>query len=498
MTDRPPPPPPSPAIWDALAAIPPPPPPHPARVRRRGTIALGVLVAAALGAAVVALVTDLDTGPPHPDEWDPRVAELAAFVEAERGLDFDHPVYVDFLTAEEYTEESTADESAVDEETRADLDRYAGALRALGVGSGEIDLFAAYNEVSDSGTLAFYDPLDERVRVRGQELTVGLRVTLVHELTHALQAQHFDLDGLDDGDLDSGAATAFRALVEGDALRVEDAYVTEELSAEEQTAYDEEYASEVDRSTESMTGVPSFVSASFAVPYALGQPFVLMLANQGGNQRVDEAFEEPPDTEDDLFDPTSYLAEEVDDELDLGLDDDVEVFEDSPMGSPSWFLLLAERIDPKVAFEATLGWGGDALAFYERDDQVCVRAGFIGDSARDEDEMAAALEAWAAAMPGGHAEASSIDGHPGLDACDPGEDVDLQLTNRSEDALALPSIWGFLVADAASVLDVEDTRCYARAVLDGLSFEQMTDPAGAAFEGDAFQQSLLEAFRSCS
>ena len=51
--------------------------------------------------ALVAVVTDqfTDDGPGHPDEWDPRVADLAAFVEDERGLDFDHPVYVDFLTA---------------------------------------------------------------------------------------------------------------------------------------------------------------------------------------------------------------------------------------------------------------------------------------------------------------------------------------------------------------------------------------------------------------
>ena len=52
--------------------------------------------------------------------------------------------------------------------------------------------------VSDGGTLAFYDPTDERVRVRGTEMTVGLEVTLVHELTHALQDQHFDLERLNE------------------------------------------------------------------------------------------------------------------------------------------------------------------------------------------------------------------------------------------------------------------------------------------------------------
>ncbi len=43
-----------------------------------------------------------------------------------------------------------------------------------------------------------------------------------------------------------------------------------------------------------------------------------------------------------------------------------------------------------------------------------------GDTEADEREMAAALEAWADAMPGGQAHAISVPGHPTLDACDPG------------------------------------------------------------------------------
>lgn len=452
----------------------------------------------AVVAGALAAIAAVETGPDRPDEWDPRVADLVDFVEGARDLDFDHPVYVDFLTAEEYTSETTSEEDALGEEERADLDRYAGALRALGVGSGEIDLFSAYNQVSDAGTLAFYDPVDQRVKVRGTDLTVGLRVTLVHELTHALQDQRFDLDQLYSDDLDSGAATAFRALVEGDALRIEEAYTTEVLSADEQAAYDGEYASQLEDSVEATGDVPPFVGASFAIPYALGQPFVLMVANEGGNSGVDDAFDAPPDTEDDLFDPMSYLGEEDDEDLDLGLDDDVDPFEEGPLGSPSWYLMLAERIDPKVAFTATLGWGGDAAAFFERDGQVCVRAGFVGDTAGDEDEMAAALDEWAAAMPGGLAKVTDIDGHPGIEACDPGEDVDMALTGRSQDALFLPSLWGFLVADAATVLDVDGARCYGRAVLGELTYDQISDPEGTAFQGDAFQETLLEAFQTCS
>ena len=39
-----------------------------------------------------------------PSEWDARVLDLVHFVERERGALFDHPVPVDFLTPEEYSE----------------------------------------------------------------------------------------------------------------------------------------------------------------------------------------------------------------------------------------------------------------------------------------------------------------------------------------------------------------------------------------------------------
>src|SRR3712207_6947153 len=46
------------------------------------------------------------------------VAELAAFVEEERGLDFDHPVYVDFLDDEAFNRVVTTDEGELTPEDR--------------------------------------------------------------------------------------------------------------------------------------------------------------------------------------------------------------------------------------------------------------------------------------------------------------------------------------------------------------------------------------------
>jgi hypothetical protein len=504
MSLPPPPPPPLPPSWGPAPTAwltPPPPPPSLHPPPPRWAVALGIVLTGVLVLGLVAVATRTfagDDGPGHPDEWDPRVADLAAFVEEERGLEFDHPVYVDFLSAAAYTDQTTDDEASVPSSERDRLERFGAELRALGVGSGELDLFTALNQVSDGGTLAFYDATDQRVRVRGTKMTVGLEVTIVHELTHALQDQHFDLERLYDQELDSGAATAFRGLAEGDALRVEDGYLADELTEAQRQEYDDEYAGQLADSELATADVPPFVSATFGAPYALGRPFTLMLTNRDGNDGVDRAFDEPPTTEEHLFDPTSFLAEEGSErDIELGFSDDADLLDEAPFGATSWYLFLAERIDPKVAFEAALGWNGDHFAAVERDGTTCVRAAFAGDTEADEEQMAAALTDWLAAMPGDQAELTEVDHHPVLEACDPGEDLDLELTGRSETSLYLPSLWGYLVADAASVVDPDEARCYARAVIRDLSYDEIIDPEGAAFAGDAFQATLTAALDRC-
>ena len=453
-----------------------------------------------LGGVAVATYEPGRGEPPHPAVWDSRVSPLVDFVEQERGLSFDHPVFVDFLSGADYTREATRSgpDSGDDAER---LDRYAGELRALGVASGHIDLDAAFNQISDGGTLAFYSPSDQRIRVRGTTITVGLRVTLVHELTHALQDQRFDLAELQRTSEDESASIALRGLAEGDALRVENAYQAKELSTAERTSYDKEFADAVTTSEKATSDVPEFVSATFSAPYALGQPFAVLLFNLGGNLRVDEAFADPPSTEEHLFDPASYLEREGADEVAVRfggtatLEDPLE--DQGPFGATSWYLMLAERLDPKVAFDATLGWNGDDFAAVERDGRTCVRVVFVGDTERDEDEMAAALSSWAAAMPGGEADDVEQGGHPGLESCDPGESVDLELTGRTARSLALPSVWGYLQANGATVLDEGELRCFSRAVIDALSYDQISDPDSKAFEGPAFTAQLVAARTRC-
>ena len=60
------------------------------------------------------------------------------------------------------------------------------------------------------------------------------------------------------------------------------------------------------------------------------------------------------------------------------------------------------------------------------------------------------------------------------------------------------AVWGYLVADAASVVGAEEARCYAQTVVRDLGYDDITDPDGALFGTEAFQETLRAAFESCS
>ncbi len=110
--------------------------------RRSGWIigAACVLVGAlALGSLVVAgFLLPLTA---YPSRWDPRLAGLAAFVEENRGLRFDHPVHVDFLPEAEFRREVTSDEADLSEQERADLEDFEAVARAVGLVRGDVVLF---------------------------------------------------------------------------------------------------------------------------------------------------------------------------------------------------------------------------------------------------------------------------------------------------------------------------------------------------------------------
>ncbi len=264
-------------------------------------------------------------------------------------------------------------------------------LEGLGLVEPDVDLVESMRSLLGVGVVGFYDPETDELVVRGAALTPYVRTTIAHELVHALDDQHLDLDRQEYDEADDEISFGFSALVEGDARRVEDAY-HDSLSEDEQAAASAEEMSL--GAGADMGDIPLVLVDLISAPYALGEPLVTSLAEQGGEEAVNAAFADPPRTSEQVLDPDRYAAREpavaVPHPQVPG-----EVVDEGVLGELLVLLVLADGVDQDVAATAATGWGGDWGVAWRDGERSCVTATLVGDDISETTEMQVAFETWA-------------------------------------------------------------------------------------------------------
>jgi hypothetical protein len=183
------------------------------------------LVAAPLG-------DDQRSDPPC-DLTEEALAELSAEmhkeVEALRGWKFKHPVDVGLFTVEEvrafFKEDEKEESDRWGKSARSDV-----SMKMIGVMPTDCDVAKMFEKVM----MAFvpdgiYDHRKKALRIVKQEgmdpASLSIRVTLAHELTHALDDQHFDLVKLQKvGGGTSDMSHVWGAVIEGSAVTLQERY----------------------------------------------------------------------------------------------------------------------------------------------------------------------------------------------------------------------------------------------------------------------------------
>ncbi len=374
--------------------------------RRRWPVAVvGLVVVGALVASMV-LVRSASSGddpadrgasapPPTAEpateaEVEAAVAEISAFVARERGVEFVEPVTVEL-----------EGEGAFQDRLLADFDEDADELRhtevfleGLGLVEPDVDLVEAMRSLLGGGVVGFYDPETAALVVRGAALTPYVRTTIAHELTHALDDQHHDLDRPEYDDADDEISFGFTAVAEGNARRIEAAYRDSLTDEEREQATEEELAIGGDLDIGS---IPLILVDLIGAPYSLGEPFVDTLVAAGGDQALAAAFAEPPRTSEQVLDPARYLAGEA--AVDVPVPPvSGEVVDEGVIGELMALLVLADELGIDAAREAATGWGGDWGVAWRDGERSCVTANLVGDDVAETEQMRQAFDRWAQAQ----------------------------------------------------------------------------------------------------
>ncbi len=233
-----------------------------------------------------------------------HVALVERRVERLRGLKYLHPVPVAIVSPAQTRRIVAAEDAHGGAAARARQRASEETLKLLGLLAPGDDLDAITGDVSSQQVAGFYDPERKRLAlVRGAGID---DVTLAHELTHALEDQHFGLRRFDARDApDDDATDAVQALQEGTATLVMTRYAARYPEAAPSLA---DALRELNQSAAG-TPLPPYVMHTLLFPYESGEQFAARLYATSGDWRLVNLAEHsrPPRTTAEIVDPDRWL-----------------------------------------------------------------------------------------------------------------------------------------------------------------------------------------------
>lgn len=303
-----------------------------------------------------------------------QLDDLVTITERLRRLDTEIPVERNFPTRQEtidYLTEVYARDLPDDE-----LERSRLLYVALGLLPEDIDLRAVYLNLLGSQVAGFYDPDTQMMNVIptvgddvGQELSLTEQIIFVHEYTHALQDQYFGLDMLDEiaADASPDRSLAALSLVEGDASATMNVYSQEVMASNPAAAFQLLAESAMAGNLMLPDDVPTVLVNELLFPYEAGMEFVVALYNEGGWEAINAAYDNLPQTTEQIIHPEKYLSGEVGEVV-------------QPISVPAaegwdeiWSISLGEfylrehlrtQLGSSQSRRAAAGWGGDLFQVY--------------------------------------------------------------------------------------------------------------------------------------
>src|SRR5262249_18832268 len=272
----------------------------------------------------------------------------------------------------------------LDEEiTPADMHASEITLKKLGLAPPDFQYRALMVRLLTEQVAGYYEPKTHQFHLADWIDIDGQKPIMAHELTHALQDQHFNLrrfDNLPKGDSD--AELAAHALIEGDATLAMAMYVA---SNPLRALTFLKSIGAMGISTEELDKAPRALRETLLFPYQEGMNWTRSLYRQGGWSEVSTAFTTLPQSTEQVLHPEKYFAHES--PIKVALPDLTNLLNNgdrsgAKLGSTAqsgwkriasdvngewgFYLILDQFLkSPAESRRAAAGWAGDRTAVYE-------------------------------------------------------------------------------------------------------------------------------------
>ena len=215
----------------------------------------------------------------------------------------------------------------------------------------------------------YYDPKAQQFYLADWIELEGQKPVMAHELTHALQDQHFNLKRFEKWPKgDSDAELAAHALIEGDATLVMSLYLKRNplvALAFIRSVQGQQISSDQFRQA------PRVLRESLMFPYEQGSTWAAQVHRRGGWELVSQAYTKLPQSSEQILHPEKYFAYEAPakvtvPDLKLLLGPKWKLIDTDVNGEWGFYLILDEYLNSATESKrAAAGWGGDQFALYE-------------------------------------------------------------------------------------------------------------------------------------
>jgi len=344
------------------------------------------------------------------EELDAYVARAMARVEYIRGEEFDSRVPVNVISREEYRNRSSGGSSGGE---ASEYERWNDQVwEALFVTGESQSSGEAIGETRSSAVAGFYSPSDDEIKIitgTPESPTIN-NVTLVHELVHALQDQKYDLTKAKYGGETQDEQLAADGLVEGDAKYVERRYVQRCGESWECVGTPSSGGS----GGGGGGGTPNLgIFLTIFQPYSDGPVYVHDLIEREGWAAIDDSFETPPTSTEQIIHRTDEPPVPIDyrDRARNGWETfpDQGVDGSDTVGEASMYVMFwyqarstgADTIDPRTIgdvespydtynydAEPSAGWGNDRLFPYKKATDSGTEYGYVWTTEWDTEQDA--------------------------------------------------------------------------------------------------------------
>ena len=289
-----------------------------------------------------------------------------------RGLPFKSPVNYQLLDRKQI--KATIAAKLAEVFSDAEFAGMTAGFARLGLLPVDYPLKAKYIDLLGEQVAAFYDQHQHKLFMFEDASLDNSqnRIVLAHELTHALQDQHFELRRLPlEIKTNDDRAAAASAFIEGEATLVMSEYMLKNFSL---AALKDSLGATFGQDMAQLSEAPPFLREMLIFPYLRGQEFCAALFARGGYAALTQAYAAPPSSTTQILHPEKFLAPTREEPLPVEWPvteiDGQKPIADNVLGEFGIRVLLSQWVDSATGERAAAGWRGDRYLCFAKGDAL--------------------------------------------------------------------------------------------------------------------------------